>query len=105
MTFKDANDNKWSDFSLTIINGKDKSITVNGEGQTYNDYYEKIFTKNETDSYVADSIVVTINAANNNKSIDITANDENNIITGSCMALHNLKLFVRKSCRLVEDRI
>ena len=85
MTFKGDEENEISD-KLTIINGKDKSITVNGTGKTYNDYYEKIFTKNETDTYVADTDVATINAANNNKSIDITANAKDNLIKGSAKA-------------------
>ena len=70
--------------SLTILNAKDKSITINGNAMTLYDINEKIFTKSySASSYVSDSDVVTISAANNSTSINIVGNAKNNFITGS----------------------
>ena len=53
MTFKDTAGTtrlQESDTSLTILNGKDKSITVGSDTKVFNDYYEKIFVKKDTDA-------------------------------------------------------
>lgn len=50
MKFKDAAGTtslQESDTSLTILNGKDKSITIGSDTKVFNDYYEKIFVKND----------------------------------------------------------
>ena len=77
---------------LTIVNGKDKTITFEGSGTSaamstvYSDYYEKIFEKSETEEnkrYIATSEDVTINAAKLTKAITINGNTKDNVITGS----------------------
>lgn len=84
MTFKDASGTSLqeSDTSLTIVNGKDKSITINGAARVYNDYYEKIFAKKDgTSTYNAagtdDSLhtVKLIDASKKTSSIYITGNN------------------------------
>ena len=85
MTFKDSAGTtslQESDTSLTILNGKDKSITINGAARVYNDYYEKLFAKKDSDStYDAagadDSLhtVKLIDASKKASSIYITGNN------------------------------
>ena len=85
MTFKNAAGTEAlqeSDTSLTIVNGKDKSITINGAARVYNDYYEKIFAKKDaTSTYNAagndDSLhtVKLIDASKKTSSIYITGNN------------------------------
>ena len=79
--------------TLTVSNGKDKSIdfaTVAGAVAptiaTFNDYSEKIFTKSDNASYVADSDVVTISAAKMSAAMTITGNAKDNVITGGSKA-------------------
>ena len=79
--------------TLTLINAKDKSVTINGEARVLNDIHEKIFTKAASaTSYVADDDVVTINAAANASAINITGNAKDNTIKGGSKAdtLHGL---------------
>ena len=87
------------DNTLTIVKGKDKKISfldANGEsttptftggpsdGITYNDYTEKIFTKNEATTYSAtDSRVKLIDATKNAQSISIVGNANDNTIKGT----------------------
>ena len=70
------------DTSLTIINGKDKYITINGSAQFFNDYREKIFDKKDTTStYNTQSrddswhTVKLIDASKKTSSINITGNN------------------------------
>ena len=79
--------------TLTVNNGKGKSIdfetgtgAIAPKSGTYNDYYEKIFVKSDNASYVADSDVVTINAAKMSAAMVITGNAKNNVITGGSKA-------------------
>ena len=85
MTFKNGGVSlQESDTSLTIVNGKDKEITVNGAARVYNDYYEKIFAKKDTTAtYNAagsdDSLHTAklIDASKKTSSIYITGNNFN----------------------------
>ena len=75
---------KNSDETLTIVNGKDKIVTLDKSAKLLNNIREKIFTKNNSESsYIADNDVVTINAASNTKAISITGNANDNLIKGS----------------------
>ena len=81
----------FSSGNLTVVNGKDKmlSFEASNSGQApsstiYADPREMTFTKStSTNTYTANSLIVTINAANNSKAIYITGNSNNNIIKGS----------------------
>lgn len=75
--------------TLTLSNGKGKSVdfeagtgAVAPKSEAYNDYYEKIFSKADNPSYVADSDVVTIDAAAMSTAAVITGNAKDNIISG-----------------------
>ena len=79
--------------TLTVLNGKGKSIDFEaGTGGTipasgvYNDYKEKVFAKSDSPSYVADSDVVTIDAAKMSVAMIISGNAKNNIIKGGSKA-------------------
>ncbi|MBR2179405.1 MAG: hypothetical protein IJ862_03285, partial [Selenomonadaceae bacterium] len=86
MSFK----NKSTDTTLTVLNGKDKSINIGSDTRVFNDYYEKVFAKKDTTAtYNAagadDSLhtVKTIDASKKTSSIYITGN---NFATGSTVS-------------------
>ena len=78
MTFK--ND---TDTTLTILNGKDKVMTVNGVAVTLNDYTEKVFAKKDTTAnYEANSDIILVDATKKNSSIYIKGYDNNSTLKG-----------------------
>ena len=76
--------------SLTLTNGKNKTVTINEVSHTLTDPTEKIFAKNDTlsSSYSASSYsdIITIDASKRATGIYITGNSNDNIIKGTAKA-------------------
>ena len=70
--------------TLTIKNGKDAQININGTTQVYNDPYEVIIAKSDkSTSYAADENVITIDASKKSTKINIMGNANDNLIKGT----------------------
>ena len=70
--------------TLTVKNGKDASININGTTKVYGDPYEVVLAKGDkSTSYTADNIAITIDASKKATKVNIMGNDNNNIIKGT----------------------
>lgn len=85
MTFTDASANTIAN-TLTILNGKDKVITVNGKDDTYNDKTELVLTKNDSGKFDMNedkySLIKTVDGSKTTKGVELIANDNGNTLTG-----------------------
>ena len=71
--------------SLTILNGKDKSITINNQTKVYNDPTEKVLDKKDSgkQDFSNDSKIITIDGSKTTKGVEIVGNsNDNTIIAG-----------------------
>ena len=70
--------------TLTVKNGKDASININGTTKVYGDPYEVVLAKGDkSTSYAADDIAITIDASKKATKVNIMGNDNDNVIKGS----------------------
>ena len=85
MTFTDASSNTLAN-TLTILNGKDKIITVNGKDDTYNDKTELVLTKNDSGKFDMNdakySLIKTVDGTKTTKGVELIANNNGNTLMG-----------------------
>ena len=85
MTFTDASSNTLVN-TLTIVNVKDKIITVNGKDDTYSDKTELVLTKNDTGTFNMNdskySLIKTVDGSKTTKGVELIANSNGNTLMG-----------------------
>ena len=71
---------------MTILDGKDKIITVNGKDDTYNDKTELVLTKNDSGKFDMNeskySLIKTVDGTKTTKGVELIANSNGNTLMG-----------------------